>query len=438
MRHLAWLLCCGLLWAASVRACPDLQNFYPDDNTNWFVLERELARLLPQCLDNPEYFALYGAAQLNSGQVAAAAESLERALLMQPDYGAAQIDYAEALFLQGQIFSAMDMNRLLLARNDLPADLSDMLEQRQQDWRAMTRQTNFQVDSLLGYDSNLNRGPSTNQITVTLSGEPIELELSPDVLPIAGAYANLRVAASHSRLQPGASHNWMSEFTGRVSEDNASDLVQFNGRYAYARERRSHAWQSGGAVSHLQLGGRALLSAAEANAFYQQASDRACGPYYGIAAQYQYYHERSSHLDAVETRSTGGLACDRIVNNAALTAELSQISSFAVYSDRPGGNRHGWQARLTWQHELPLGSVTAQVSHSRLIDRKGYSELLDDGARRDLSRDLVLLQYRYPLVHDWLPGAILMVNAFHQRQHSNLALFDSRDSAVEAGLRFNF
>ena len=68
----------------------------------------------PSCFPSawtvPNSSPSYGAAQLNNGKVAEAAESLERALLLEPDNGAAQVDYAQVLYLQGDLFSALAMN----------------------------------------------------------------------------------------------------------------------------------------------------------------------------------------------------------------------------------------------------------------------------------------------------------------------------------------
>ena len=69
-----------------------------------------LADIQASCLRSSEYYALLGAAQLNSAQLESASESLERALLLDPNNGAAQIDFASALFASGQLFPALQLN----------------------------------------------------------------------------------------------------------------------------------------------------------------------------------------------------------------------------------------------------------------------------------------------------------------------------------------
>ncbi|MBT8147578.1 MAG: hypothetical protein KJN90_12045, partial [Gammaproteobacteria bacterium] len=172
---------------------------------------------MSECLDNAEYFALYGAAQLNSGDVAESMESLERALLLDPRNGAAQIDYAQALYLQGDLFAALELNDRLLAREDLPEDLRGLLENRQQNWRAVTRQRLVQLDVLAGYDNNLNSAPTPDEITLTLSGEDVVLALNPDFRPVSGPYLNLRLGGRFRELAPDYQHNWLLEARGRVS-----------------------------------------------------------------------------------------------------------------------------------------------------------------------------------------------------------------------------
>ncbi|MEX1196381.1 MAG: tetratricopeptide repeat protein [Pseudohongiellaceae bacterium] len=418
----------------SAEGCPDLSPYYPNENTNWLRLEREMAPMMADCLRSSEYFALYGAAQMNSGQVGAAVESLERALLLDPDNGAARIDYAQALFLQGQLFPALDLNRQLLAREDLPDPLESELRQRQREWRDMTVERGGRAEVLVGHDSNLNRGPSNGEITLTLAGESIDLVLGEDFQPIRGVYSNLRLSGFHTTHSPGHSDNWLVELGGRVSEDSRSDITQLNTRYARAVPGRERSWQFGGAVSHLGVGGTSLFTAVEGNLRHQwESRERACNPYTAVTGQQQLYHQDSSHLNAFEARLTGGVNCG-IDSNTGIAVEVSNLNSLAVNSGRPGGDRQGWQARLDWQYRLPAGTLSGQITHTRLHDKEGYSPLLEDGARRDLERSYAVLQYRLPL--EW--GGAFLLNAYHQDQQSNLELFTSRDTALEAGLRFDF
>ena len=121
-----------ILLPFSAHACPDLSAYYSygDDPESQAALEAALAPLMNECLRSSEFFALYGAAQMDTGKLAEALEMLERALLLDANNGAAQIDYAQALYLRGQLFSALDLNAQILQREDIPSNIQAMLEQR--------------------------------------------------------------------------------------------------------------------------------------------------------------------------------------------------------------------------------------------------------------------------------------------------------------------
>lgn len=417
--------------------CPDLSAFYtsPQDLAGWQVAERQLSVLMLRCLQSTEYFALLGAAQLNTGSLADALESLERALLLDPHNGGAQIDYAQALYLQGQLFSALELNRQVLGRNDVPEDLREMLQWRQNSWQSMTRQYGFQADLLLGYDNNLNGAPSPDQITLTLSGESIILPLNPEFRPIAGPYVNARLGARYRQLAPQHQHNVLVEVKGRVSEDKESDLLQLDSRYAYIRPGSERSWQVNAGMSHLFFGGSPLYTATEVGGRYIANGGQSCAPYLTAATQHQLFHNQST-LDAVESRLGAGVSCPLNLGagHQQLIAEFAGLNNSPVRSGRPGGSRNGWQMSMEWQIALSNGLLVSQINHTVMDDKRGYSPLLADGAARWLRRSYVLLQYQRPLA----PDTRLLVNMYHQKQRSNLELFRSTDSTFEIGVSHSF
>ncbi len=431
------LLSLSFLMPLSVQACPELQSFYMEQDTpvSAAQLEARLAPFMSECLKSSEYFALLGAAQMEAGRLVEALETLERALLLDPTNGAAQIDYAQALYLRGQLFSALDLNDQLLARSDLTAELRGMLEDRRQVWRRQTREHGFQADVLGGYDNNLNGAPDPSQITLTLSGEPVLLTLNPEYRPVSGSFLNLRVGGNYRQQQSDHQHNLLAEMRGRVSKDTDSDLLQMESRYAYVRPRRNNTLQLGAGLSHLLFGGSPLYTALDGDTRYTIKSGEACQQHYAGAFQYQIYHNQSS-LNSVEMKAGAGLECPLALGSLPTTvgAEFSALHNQALDSGRPGGNRSGWQIQLDWQFPLLSGVFRSQVNHTELADRKGYSLVLANGAERWLRRSYILLQYRQPLYKDM----VLMTNFYHQHQQSNIELFQSLDSTLEVGFSLAF
>jgi tetratricopeptide (TPR) repeat protein len=427
------------LQAKAAEACPDLSRFYASGDNDWPEIEKQLAQLKAQCLLSSEFFALHGAAQLNSGLVSESLESLERALLLDPDNGAAQIDYGQALFQQGQLFMALEINERLLARQDLPAAVAPSLKQRQKAWRALTRQRSVQLDTLAGYDNNLNGAPDPDQVTLTLSGENIPLTLNSEFSPVSGPYLNMRLGGRYRALAPSHQHNWAGELRARTSEDSDSNLVQFTSRYAFVRPQQSHSWQANAGVSHLNFGGKALFSGLESSARYSVNNASVCKPFYDVAVQYQLYHEQD-FLNGIESRASVGVNCplgSRFAGNQRFTTEFGLLNNHALKDARLGGNRNGWQFRADWQMEAAGGTVRALASHTQLDDTEGFSPLLANNAERELDRSYILLQYRRP-IRAFGKDASLLINFYRQTQNSNIEFFRTDNTSGEIGVSFSF
>lgn len=436
------LICCGWSsWASA--ACPSMSAFYPetldspDSPAAWEGIREQLNGLSSQCLLSSEYFALLGAAQLNSGRLPEAMESLERALLLDPDNGAALIDYADALLLGGQLFAAIEVNEMILGREDVPTNLLSRIRQRQRDWVALIQQTSWQLDLLGGFDDNLNGAPDEDLVTLTLSGQPILLSLNEEFQAEQGPFMNARLVARHRRLAPGAQHSFLGQVRGRLSEDTASDVLQVAGRYSRLVGEGSISRQWGAGINGLLFSGRPLFTGTDARYRFQLGGAGECRPYLSGALQHQIWHEQR-RLDGVEVKASFGASCPLAGNAAQLiNLEGSALHNAELNDDRLGGSREGWQLLAEWQMALNRGVVSAQITHTRLLDGRGFSPLLNNNARRDVERSSILIQYREAIA--WLgEDTQLVMNFYHQDQNSNLGLFETEDTSFEIGLSWQF
>jgi tetratricopeptide (TPR) repeat protein len=423
--------CSSLSHAADTQLCPDLRPYYPAGNASpqeWSELLPRLESMMPSCLESAEYFALLGATQLNTGQVASALESLERALLLDPDNGAAQIDYAESLFLAGQLLPALEMNTRVLARQDLPSNLTSVLQARQQAWQQMTLQKQLLLDVTGGYDSNLNGAPTRSDLTLTLNGTPVALTLDPQYQPLEGIFANVRLAASWHQLRPAYSHDLLVAGRARLSSEGDTDLAQMDWRYTFAKAVRRNRWELGGGTSHLMFGGSPLYSIVELRGRYTRLK-QGCQPTAEAATQYLFYHGQSV-MNGLEGSLTGGLGCVSSDGRQQWLMEGGYLNNQAIEGGRPGGTRSGWQFRMSWQWLSGPNQLNAQLSYTDLDDSRSYSPLLANGAIRNVESDVVALRYKRVIGE----GLSLLLNVTHQEQDSNLEPFNNRGTVAEVGL----
>ena len=432
------LLACA--WSPVAWACPNLSDFYTDNadmTQSWEIVRDKLADIYEQCLRSSEYFALYGAAQLNSGVLGEAIESLERALLLDPDNGAALIDYADALLRDGQLFAALEANKLLLERTDVPPDLQLQINQRQQNWLALTRQTSWQLDLFGGYDDNLNGAPDGDLVELTLSKEPIFLSLQEKYKAVKGEFLNARLQARHRRLTPNFQHSFLGQIRSRLSSDSSSDVVQLAGRYNRLKATGTNSLEWGTGVNHLIFGNQSLFTGTDFGGRYQLGSIGRCRSRSEVALQHQVWHQRR-RLDGLEAKAGFGANCPLPGEmDHRLNFEGSMLYNSELSGDRLGGDREGWQVAANWQVNLPLGSLLAQLNYTRLTDERGFSTLLASNARRAVRRSSVLVQFRraFDLVGS---GGQLVMSFYHQNQRSNLGLFQTQDTSAEIGLSWRF
>lgn len=421
------------VYAASAE-CPDLQPYYPADDASWPRAVQQLMPLMPQCLESAEYFALLGAAQMNSGLLTEALESLERALLIDPDHGAASVDYAQALYLAGQLFPALEINSALLQRSDLPPPLAAGLQERQVQWQAQTVSRGFALEAAAGYDDNLNGGPSSSEFLLTLSGEavPVPLPLNPAFQPVSGGYLNLRVSGFYRKMTSERTHDVVFALRNRRSHHQPSELLQLDWRYAQTLPLRNYQWDLVAGTSHLMYGGSPLYTVAEARVRLNR-TDTGCRPQYEAVAQVQFYHGQA-FMRGLEASATAGLYCELDDMSQAFGFDAGPLVNYALNDLRPGADRSGWRLRLYWQMQLGAGTVNSQFSYARLSDETGYNDLLANGARREIYNRSLRLQYNRPIYTD----LTLLINLNHQAQASNLIPFENEGTSVDFGLSLNF
>jgi len=431
------LLLAILLTPVVADACPNLSGFLsrPSDNSDWPAIGEELEPLFDQCLLSSPYFALRGAAQLNMGRLPEAIESLERALLLDPDNGAAMVDYAQALLEDGQLFAAMEANRLVLQRDDAPNELITQLRERQRDWESLTRQTNYQIDLVGGFDDNLNGGPDGDLVSLTLAGEPILLTLNQSLRAASGSFGNIRALVRHRQLAPNRQHDFLGQVSRRLSEDTGSDILRMTARYGQVIAAKQSSWQLGAGLNHLAFGGNSLFTGVDTRVRYNLPQGNLCRPFVAGELQHQTWHGQSQ-LNGIESKlSVGGDCAVAGRPNQLLGLESSVLYNASMDSTRLGGDRAGWQFRLQWQVAVAGALVSTQLDHTTLEDQRGYSQLLANNERRRVSRNSVLVQYRRRLRAD---GTELLINFYHQDQGSSLDLFRTEDTSIELGISWRF
>jgi hypothetical protein len=396
--------------------------------SEWADLRLQLEPQLPNCLNDSSYFALYGASLLNTGSIDAALEMLERALLIDPLNGSAQIDYAQALFQNGQLLPALQVNQSILDREDLPESLIQFLQSRQDNWDQFRFQNRFQLTAVQGYSSNLNNATLTREHLVTLNDSDAILSLDDDDLAKAGRYSNLGVSARFYELNDQSTNVIKFDVKSRISDVSEFDTDELSIAFEQENEARSYrdTWEV--SAEHVQLGDSALYSSLESN-YERYWTEHSIMPYLKSEVRYADFHS-NSRLDEASLGFTSGLGVGPIDNRLGLEVEFNQ--NFAL-NDRYGGDKTTVEGQIYWDLALWGGRLVSRAGYSNADDHDSYP-LLDSEQKRKIYSKSASLQYFYPVNSTF----IIHAGYNYKDQNSNLSIFDIQTENVDLGLTYRF
>jgi len=422
--------------AASV--CPDLSGYYEREGEDIYSIEAELSALFDQCSDSAEFFALLGAMQLQIGDLLQATESLELALLLDPQNGSALFDYAELLNQQGQTLNAIELGEQLLSREDLPRALEELILERLGAWRRSTTDNQLGLGISLGYDSNLNSAPSNDSLALTLSGRSIVLDVAPEYQATSGGYSRLQVNGLRRTSTANIVSAMYGGISGKFSDLSQNQLLQASTRFSFADAGDLSRWNIELGLDYLNYGGNSIYGSPTLRGSYMVGRVGGCGFSPTAALQYQHFYAPRL-LSGFEGSLGMATVCEipGSSGNERFGIEAGVIHNRARYEDRLGQDRDGWRINMVWQKNLGRGTASFQYTHSELDDEAGYSPLFDNGVRRTESVDSLNLRYVYPL-DSFIGNANLVAWVSYYDQRSSVALFRTRGTVAEITLNWAF
>lgn len=414
-------------------ACPGNQGEPLPETGERRAILAELIQAGPRCNDDALYLAYRGALLLSLGEVEEAAAFLERALMLSPDLGGAQLDYAQALARQGDARSASALMDQILAREDLPPVLRPgLVEQLAQLDLASSWRGAAVLTWRSGYDSNLSGAPARDRLTLTLPDGDVLLTLNDKAREKAGAAQMLEgITQWQHPLSRGARLLLRAEWRLRDAAGQAADYQQLD--------------LSSGAVFPVFSAGNLHLTAATGNFRYAQQNlsqtkrlgvardwlGLACLPRLGLEFELRDY-PTSPLLDSRFLGASSSLQCPLGGAHTSLTLRYGE--DHPEQSSRPGGSQRRLDTRLGYARPWRSGRLESEFAVTWLRDSQGYSPLLEHNAQREQMRAYARIEYSRPISTDW--EALVTGELAYQR--SNLALFEQRGTVVWFGLRKHF
>lgn len=425
--------------------------------TPWPITPAARAQLLgrleerrERCIDNAPYLALLGALWLEQGDPGQALLWLERSLMLDATVPVVLADHALALAALGDRTAVAELLQRWQDRPDVPTALRARLEQARQGaaprlpprasvgtpgafgitWRRS-------LSLLRGHETNLDHSPRLSEITLSSPDGPIDLPLVNPIVPRRGS-AWVAEGTLHSLFIASAGVLWEAGIhaAARHSEKEPStDTRQV--QLALMRWQQHDGWRS-----QLQLAAQRVtgpLSEPFSTYTLGLAGERdwnGCGSRGGLDTEWR-RQDTSRIVDSLTVALQGGLNC-RIPGLAGWGGGVALRLGWDRPRDaaRPGGLQQ--QSSLGLRTAGPLGAgfrVELSARATRLVDRLGYSPLLESNARRQQKQQQLSLELTrgVPAIGSRTIDLVLQVQQL--RQSSNLQLFNQNGRAAFLGMR---
>jgi len=426
--------CASLAHAQDEIPCPGERGERLPVPEKILELEPLLASAENRCNNNPLYLAYRGAWFLQTGEAERAAIFLERAIMLQPELYGAQLDYAQALAMTGDLTSAEGLFQQLLGDSALPMGLRQIVSSGYQAIRKTPQRQAWTFVATLsarrGYDSNLNGAPVADRLTLTLPDGDAILALGDSYRPRSGA-------ASIVDVRMNAIRDWRGVGQLRLSTSiNAREAKFANyNQYEIGATWHQRGWRdgqlsAGWQTTSMRYEGQKLLEGhrIQLSHDWPLPTQRACRIRGGLEGEVRNYPS-SPTLNGYYQGAASYLGC--AFGPGVVGVHFRTGLDKARDIVRPGADQRRHEVRLQGVMQFGKSRLEAEGGAIRQLDSSGYSPLLSGGAIRWQERQFARMEWSYPAAR----SLELFVAADHTRQLSNLALFENRTSSMWLGLR---
>ncbi len=384
---------------------------------------------------DPDFDTALGIAGNEIGQFARAIFALERVLIVQPGNARARAELARALFAVGDTANARKLLQETKAEGvpeSVGSTIDEFLQAIDKVDAAGRPSIKAYVEASLGYDNNVNSGPTSNSFAVPALGGGI-VNLLPAGIKTDASYLQLGTGISgRANLVPRWSFLGSANASTRKHGNNASafniDQLDASGGLSYRDNR--HELSGVLNVGQTAIGGATLrrLAGVTAEWTYRPDGTRQWGSYLQLSnLDYPTQPVRDAQRSVLGTsyasQSRGG---SLFYTSAYLGREKQDNAAFPHLGHRLAGARFGTQMPLTAQWGL---FATATVENRTY----GGADPLFFVVRKDTQVD-ISLGAAWRLSDQWRVTPQINFN----RSNSNIIVNDSSKASVSVSGRREF
>ncbi|MDD5175821.1 MAG: tetratricopeptide repeat protein [Sterolibacterium sp.] len=379
--------------------------------------------LLAQTPEIPQDLYLDALQSIAEGRQNDASEALRRMIEKEPQHAGAWLDLALTQCELGHAEEAERLFQTIIKRFAPPPVLLDLIARRRaQGCHGWQPQSQLSVSVGRGADSNLNQGASNPAFSIGNGDYRVDLQLLPEYQPQRDQYTALAMEYWRSVTANGALGfvQFQAQRNDSLFRYNTASLI---GGMDLPWRWGSWNMRSTGSLALLSLGGKPY----QAQSQVQTQMAHAFGERMQLGLAANIAHASYKTLNDFDS-NTGELRSflNYRTNRALTQASLSYLADRAL-GQRPGGDRHGWLARLNGRTSLSE-NVFGELGWSRQFwqSKTPYSPGIIDQTRHQQIQIL-----RSALGYQFTPQQSLILELRAVRNDENISIFKYNDDQIK-------
>ncbi|WP_395011341.1 tetratricopeptide repeat protein [Undibacterium sp.] len=398
----------------------------------------ELSKYAPDNEGNAIFYYLLGLLQMKQRDHTAAAISLERVVLIEPNNAGAWLDLAIASLESGNIISASSYFDYIEANFPPPPVLQKIIfsyRKRIELRQKADRKWRFTSEAIAGYDSNANSGLQVAVIPVTFGKDRVELTLDPKYQARGDQFTQLLAGSQfHQNYTSFGLDIGMSVKLRNYRAEHNFSSTEFASNIGIQRPSNFGMMSLSASADHNVLASNSLLNNMRINLSLERNN---FGCRYGGGMEFELRrYIQLTELNANTTWLQLGGACDlRVWSRPTRAAFILRTGRDSPTANRAGGQtvkqelilQFGTFFTAQWRLDLSLHMSNGQ-------DDTGYSALLENNAPRYLRRNILRAQLSYPVDSD----LDLFLRLDDNKIRSNIPLFIQSGKTASFGLQKRF
>lgn len=423
--------------------------------TTWPATRGERGQLInrlnaarDRCKNHASFLALLGGLWLEEGDAEQALLWLERALLLEPGHLGAQVDHALALAAQGDLSARNELLKAWEGRPDVPPLVMARLRATAGQGAGGAARGNGspgrwvharEATWVLGHESNLNHSPRLSELTLTFPDETVVLPLPQQ--PRSGQAQLLDLSwQSGYAIRPGLLIQGGFQAVGRHA-DRHPDTDWHSAQAGLALVARLNGWRATAQWTGTWFGGELSQPyRAQRSTLILESVNGRCQHRLSL----DFERRTQAGGDFLNTGEAVGLGwsglCPVGLGDWNVGLAVRGADDRPLDDQRVGGRQRqasvGLRAFGSLSRDL---RIDLNLRHARAHDDDGYSELLENNARRKLAPTSLSIELTRSLESPLGQGGLELVAQLQAvRQTSNIPLFRYSAFSVLLGPRLRW